>query len=63
MTRLHLMIVPVTVLRQRIDSYINEAVQIHVLPGIVLVQWLVVLLGLAYKQVRNALQSEGGKNL
>lgn len=46
-----------------IVSSIDAAGHINVLPGIVLVLWLVVLLVLAYKRIRNALQSEGGKNL
>ena len=63
MTHPLLKIFPGTALWHMIVSSIDAAGHINVLPGIVLVLWLVVLLVLAYKRIRNALQSEGGKNL
>ena len=46
-----------------IVSSIDTAENVNGLPEIVLVLWLVLLLALANKRIRTALQSEGGGNL
>ena len=56
-------IFPGTALWHMIVSSIDTAENVNGLPEIVLVLWLVLLLALANKRIRTALQSEGGKDL
>lgn len=63
MTHLLLEIFPGTALWHMIVSSIDTAENVNGLPEIVLVLWLVLLLALANKRIRTALQSEGGGNL